>query len=128
MPALSVTVYAMAQPALVALPQQIQVPASLTPEYRYPATIRNNGHTPVKLSDPAVNAEGVTVQMQEIEPGKSFRLNLGFPTNFQTHADHPIELSVKTSHPKYPLIKVPITQAPPPQPVVLHPAAAVGGK
>jgi len=119
MPTVNVTTYAMPQPAIVALPQQIQLPAGpLRADYRYPATIRNNGHTPVKLSDPSVNAAGVTVDMQELEPGKNFRLNLGFPTNFTVHPGQPLELTVKTSHPKHPVIKLPIMQMAAPVAVV----------
>ncbi len=111
MPNLSVNVVVMPQPALVAMPQQIQLPPGpLSQDYHYPATIRNNGHTPLKLSDPSVNAEGVTVQMQEMDPGKTFNLNLSFTTNFQARAGQPLELTVKTSHPRHPIMKVPITQ------------------
>jgi hypothetical protein len=136
MPIVNITTYAMPQPAIVALPQQIQLPAGpFRADYRYPATIRNNGHTPVKLSDPSVNAEGVTVDMQELEPGKNFRLNLGFPTNFAVHAGQPLELTVKTSHPKHPVLKLPIMQMPAPVAVVapgtvpvVTPAAVVAPK
>ncbi len=111
MPNLSLNAVLMPQPALVAMPQQIQLPPGpLGQDFHYPATIRNNGHTPLKLSDPSVNAEGVTVQLQEIDPGKTFKLNVSFPTNFQARAGQPIELTVKTSHPKHPVLKLPITQ------------------
>jgi hypothetical protein len=112
MPTLSVNTVAMPQPGVVALPQQIHLPAGpLAPDYHYPAMIRNNSHTALKLSEPSINAEGATVDIQEIEAGKNFRLNLGFPTNFTVKAGQPVELTVKTSNPKYPLMKVPITQA-----------------
>jgi hypothetical protein len=126
MPTLSVNAVAMPQPALVAMPQLIQLPAGpLAPDYRFPAMVRNNSHTPLKLSDPSVNADGATVQLQEIEPGKNFRLNVGFPTNFQVRAGQPVELTVKTSNPKYPVLKVPITQATPPAPPVVTTVPAV---
>jgi len=111
MPLLSVNAVAMPQPGLVALPQQINIPAGpLAPDYRYPAMIRNNSHTLVKLSEPSINIEGATVDLQEVEPGKNFRLNLGFPTNFQAKAGQPMELTVKTTNPKYPVMRVPINQ------------------
>jgi hypothetical protein len=120
MPSLSVNVVAMPQPGLVALPQQIQLPAGpFAADYRYPQMIRNNSHTPVKLSDPSINIDGATVDLQEVEPGKNFRLNLGFPTNFQAKIGQPMELTVKTTNPKYPVLKVPINQMPPVRPAVL---------
>lgn len=112
LPNLTLTASVMPQPALVAIPQQIQLPASpFPPDYHYAETIRNNGHTPLKLSEPTVNAEGVTVEVQETEPGKTFRINLVFSANFRARPGQPMELAVKTSHPKYPVLKVPITQA-----------------
>lgn len=126
MPVLNVTAYAMPQPALVPLPSLIQLPGGpLKPDYRYPATVRNNGSLPVKLSDPAVNVEGATVEVKETLPGKVFALNLAFPANFQARPGQPMELTVKTTHPKFPLIRVPIMQAaaPPPPPPPAVPAS-----
>jgi hypothetical protein len=126
MPVITINTVAMPQPAIVAMPQMIQIPASpLTPGYQYPAMIRNNGHTPVKLSEPTVNVEGTSVQMQEIEVGKNFRLNIAFPTNFTAKPGQAMELAVKTSNPKYPVLHVPITQAVPPPPVAVPAAASV---
>jgi hypothetical protein len=114
-PVISVTAYAMPQPALVAMPQAIRLPTGpLSPNYRQPVTIRNNSSTAVTLTDPAVNAEGVTVQTTETQPGKLFTLNLTFPTNFQARSD--MALTVKTSHPKYPTLRVPFIQAAIPMP------------
>ena len=122
MPIMSVTAYAMPQPALVAMPQAIRLPAGpLSPNYRQPITIRNNSSTAVTLSEPAVNAEGVTVQTTETQPGKLFMLNLTFPTNFQAKND--MALTVKTSHPKYPTLRVPFIQAAVPTAAPLPPAA-----
>jgi hypothetical protein len=110
MPVISITAYAMPQPALVAMPQAIRLPTGpLSPNYRQPVTIRNNSSTAVKLTDPVVNAEGVTVQTTETQPGKLFTLSLTFPTNFQAKSD--MALTVKTSHPKYPTLRVPFIQA-----------------
>ena len=114
-PLLALTAHAMPQPALIAMPQAIRLPAgALGPNYRQPVTIRNNSSTPVKLSDPAVSAEGVTIQTTEVQPGKLFTLNVTFPTNFQPARDKPLELTVKTSHPRHPVLRVPFVQAPAP--------------
>jgi hypothetical protein len=116
---LSVTAYAMPQPALVAMPQAIRLPAGpLSPTYRQPVTIRNNSAKPVTLTDPMVNVEGVKVQTTETQPGKLFTLSVTFPTNFQARTDKPMELTVKTSHPKYPVLRVPFIQAAVPSPAI----------
>jgi len=119
LPIVSVTAYAMPQPAVVAMPQSIRLPAGpLGPNYRQPVTIRNNSSTPLKLSDAAVNVEGVAVQTTETQPGKLFTLNVTFPTNFQSRTDKPMELTVKTSNARHPVLHVPFIQAAMPTPAV----------
>jgi hypothetical protein len=99
------------------MPQSIRLPAGpLGPNYRQPVTIRNNSSAPLKLSDAAVNVEGVTVQTTETQPGKLFTLNVTFPTNFQSHVEKPMELTVKTSNPRHPVLHVPFIQAAMPTP------------
>jgi hypothetical protein len=111
MPVLSVTAVAIPQPAVVAMPQTVRLPAGpLNPDYRQPVTIRNNSSKPIALSDATVSAEGVTVQTAETYPGKLFTLNLSFASNFNAHPDKPMELTVKTTHPRYPLLRLPIIQ------------------
>jgi uncharacterized protein DUF1573 len=124
LPEISVPVRASVRPALTTVPNRIVLPAgSIAPGFRGATTIRNNGSTPVKLSDPAVNAEGITVQITEAQPGKLFALSVNFPTNYQAQAGQTLELTVKTSHPNYPLIKVPITaMVAPARPAVPLPA------
>jgi hypothetical protein len=123
MPALSASAFAMPQPAVAVTPQYIQLPAGpFSPEYKYTAIVRNNSSTPLKLSDASVNAEGVKVQVQDMEPGKSFQLNLSFTADFKPQSGQPMELTVKTSHPKYPILKVSINQAG--SPVAVPPATA----
>lgn len=130
-PSLSLTAMVMPQPAVIAVPQPIQLPPGpYSPEYRYPVTVKNNSRMMMTLSDPSINAEGVTIQVQEVEPGKHFTLNMGFPINFKIPAGQTVELSVKTSHPKYPILKLPVSQTPPPPPpaVPVVAPAATGAK
>ena len=122
MPVLTLSGYAMPQPALAAMPAVIQLPAGpLKSGGHYFATIRNNSHTPVTLSDPMVNAEAVTVKMDEVEAGKSFKFTLEFPTNFQAQAGQPLELRVKTTNPSRPVMVVPIMQMAKPAGAVVRP-------
>ena len=110
-PTVTVAVNAVPMAALVILPQQIQLPAAMDHDYKQPVIIRNNSRTPVTLSEPSVNAKEVTVRLEETESGKSFALHLGFPTAFQPPNGQPLALTVKTTNPRYPLIRVPIVPA-----------------
>ena len=128
MPVLNITTYAMVQPALQAMPGQIRLPANgSSVGYRHSALIRNNSSAPVTLSEPAVNSEGVTVKLTETQPGKLFTFDLEIPPNFQVHPG--LELTAKTTHPKYPVFHVPIVPPAAQTPVVVKPPVpAIGPK
>ena len=127
MPVLTVTTYAMPQPAIVAYPMQVQLPPGPVPAgYKSAVTVRVNGRIETKLSDVAVNSKDVKVNVTETQPGKLFMVNLEFPEKFQATPGQQLELTMKTSHPKKPTITIPITQpTPPPAPIPqLVPTAA----
>lgn len=110
-PIIKVTAHIMPQPALVVSPLQITLPASLAAGHQHTQMIRNNSRTLMKVTEASVNAEGVTVKINEPQPGKIFVLQVSFPTNFPSHIDRPLELTIKTTHPKRPVIKVPVIEA-----------------
>jgi hypothetical protein len=111
-PTVKVATRVMPQPALAVSPLQIMLPAgSLSAGHRHTQMIRNNSSTPMKVTEAAVNAEGVTVQVNESQPGKLFLLTVTFPTNFQARAGEPLALTVKTSHPKRPIVNIPVVQS-----------------
>jgi hypothetical protein len=111
LPVVSVSVIAIVQPPLLAMPAQLMVPAGpLAASTRLGVTVRNNAATNVTVSEPAVNLPGVDIQMQELQAGRIYNLILTFPTNFQMTAGQRGELTVKTSHAQYPELKVPVYQ------------------
>jgi len=122
-PVVNVTAVANLQPALVAMPSQVNLPAAPISN-SLPATvfIRNNGLAPRVLSEPQVNAKGVDVQMKEVEPGRYFSFTLTFPAGFEIATGEKVELSVKTDHPQFPTFKVPVFQVP----VFQHPPPPPG--
>jgi hypothetical protein len=122
---LTVTVMAVPQSPFVTGPPVLYLPAgSLPPQFNSRSlTINYNSRTPVTLSEPAVNVEGATIQLQETTPGRTYTLNVMFPSGFQVQAGRMVEAAVKTSHPKYPVLKVPIIQ---PLPAVAAPPVAPG--
>jgi len=127
-PVLSVTAYAMPQPALVATPGNVRLPTTpLNSEFKQLITIRNNGNQPVKLSDAAVNADGVKIESTEIQPGKLYNISIVFAPDFKQKADslekhEPLAFTVKTSNPSYPIMRIPIMQpATPPAPLIAKP-------
>ena len=126
MPVVDLTTYAIVQAALVASPSQIRLPADGSPVgYRHSAVIQNRGSAPIQLSEIGVNAEGVKVEMLETQPGKLFTFHMDIPPNFQVNPG--LELTARTTHPKYPVFHVPILPPAPQTPVVVKPPVRPAG-
>jgi hypothetical protein len=113
MPTLSVTAWANVQQTVMAMPAQVALPAGpLANNLTQTVWVRNNSTNAITLSEPKVNAKGVEVTLKDFQPGRYFSISLIFPPGFTVPAGEKIELTVKTSHPQYPVIKVPVIQSP----------------
>lgn len=110
-----VTINAMAngvKPVVEVNPAQFQLPgAPLAKQQTLSVNIINNGTNTLVLSDPAVNAPGVDVQLKEMKPGHLFAALLTFPEGFAIARGVHVELNVKSSLASSPVIKVPILQS-----------------
>ncbi|MEI7989394.1 MAG: DUF1573 domain-containing protein [Chloroflexota bacterium] len=115
LPLITIQAYVMAQPLVVATPNEIMLPVGpLAGELKSSVMIRNSSTNAVFLSEPSMNITNATVQLQELQPGRLFNLLVNFPAGFQLPADQHAELSVKTTHSNSPVIKVPVRQTPQP--------------
>jgi copper(I)-binding protein len=111
------------QPAIMVIPAYVTLAAGpLAAAVTNSITIQNNSTNAVQLSEPAVNVPGVEAQIKEMQPGKSFIAMLAFPQGFEIPRGMQVALSVKSSNPRFPVVKVPIMQLPRP---VMPPPAAV---
>ncbi|MBI3850054.1 MAG: DUF1573 domain-containing protein [Verrucomicrobia bacterium] len=119
-PVISVTALANMQKVIETGPPQIILPAApLTGNVISKVSIINNGTNVMVLTDPAVNAKGVDIQIKEFLPGRQFIATLTFPEGFEIGRDEKVEFSVKSNHPQFPLIKFPVLQPPRPAPVAV---------
>ncbi len=115
MPAINVSAYVMVQQPVTVAPEQIMLPSGpLAAAMSLTVAIRNNGTNSLGLSDAHVNFPGAEVRVKETQPGRLFSLMVNFPAGFQIKPDQKVEVSVKSNHPKLPLIKVPVLQPQPP--------------
>ena len=109
MPVLSVSVWAVAQPAVMVLPPQVEVPAGpLTNQITRSISVRNNGGTALELSELAFNTPGADAKLYELQKGQFFQVLLTFPKGFQQTSGQSMQLSFKSNNPKFPELKVPI--------------------
>lgn len=126
-PTFNVTAYATVPPLIVAAPSQITLPAGpLKQPFSTRVSVRNNSSAAVVISDVAINAPGAQARLEIASDGKSFVVNVVFPADFQASPGQMFELTMKTDHPKAPLLRVPIYQTQPPMPVntAMRPATA----
>jgi hypothetical protein len=125
MPILEVSAYATAPQPVTVTPSNLVLPGGpLTNKLMRSVSIRSVWSSPLTLTNAVLNARGVNVQLRELQPGRYFTVTLTFPEGFEVAKGEQVELSVKSNHPQFPLIKVPITQlprpVPPPVPLVLR--------
>ena len=114
-PTLDVPFWVNVQPAIMVIPPHVMLPrGALVGKSPTTVTIQNNSTNALKLSDAAVNIPGVDVQLQEIQPGRVYHALLTFPENFEIPAGKQVTLTMKSSNPRSPEIRVPVSQAPPP--------------
>ena len=118
-PVVTVLVMANVQPAVLVSPPQIVLPAGpLTSPITNTVTIQNNSTNLLMLSEPLVDAKEAGVQIKELTPGRIFVAMVPFPAGFEVSTQQ-VAFTVKSSHPQFPLLRVPVIQ--PPRPPVLHP-------
>ncbi|HZR21278.1 MAG TPA: DUF1573 domain-containing protein [Verrucomicrobiae bacterium] len=133
-PKLDIPFWVNVQPVITVIPQRISLAQTpLKAKSPTTITISNNSTNALTLSDAAVNAPGVEVQLKEVQPGRLFNAIVVFPEGFEPAAGKPLELTMKSSQPRMPEIKVPVLTAPHPvmtQPLVPQPqkpTASVSG-
>lgn len=111
LPMITINSVVMVKIPITAMPTQLVLgPGPRTTATTQGLTIRNSGSTAVTVSEPTVNLPGVAATVQELQAGRVFNIVLNFPAGFEMPTEH-AELIVKTSHPQYPVVRVPILQA-----------------
>jgi Protein of unknown function (DUF1573) len=117
MPVITITAYANVRPAVTINPPQIVLRAApLAQPLTNTISFIDNSTNAMALSEPTINATGVDVQLREVQPGRQFSATLTFPQGFEIAPGQKAELSIKSSLPLVPALKVPILQTPRPAP------------
>jgi hypothetical protein len=121
-----VQAYAVERQPIVVSPSQLLLPTGRAGESLRPnLTIRSQSTNALVLTEANVNVPGVTVEMKELQPGRMFVLTPVFPPGFELPTDQRVELSVKSNHPKHPVIRVPVVQT---RQVVRNPGQTISGR
>jgi hypothetical protein len=114
MPLINVPIYAFARPPVSISPSQIILPTSPLPAAaQYTVTIQSFSTNALTLSDVKINLPGAEVKMNPAQPGKLYLLNINFPAGLALKADQNVVVTAKSSHPRFPLVQVPVYQRQP---------------
>lgn len=110
-PLLSIPVSAYVQPVIAVSPVAITLPPGpLSAPVSRSVTIRNTGTNALVLSEPAINIQGASSSLKELQKGKVFTVTINVPAGLQLAATQPVELSLKSNHPRFPVVRVPVIQ------------------
>jgi hypothetical protein len=110
-PVLSIPAYVSVQPVVSVMPTQISLPAGPLATAMQPSvTIRNTGTNALELTDAAINLEGATVSLKPLQPGRLFALQVSLPAGLQLPPTQRVAVTVKSNHPKHPVLTVPLYQ------------------
>lgn len=117
MPLLEVPVHVLA-PAPVSLsPRTLRVPAGpLSASASQSVEIRGYAPDSLLLEAPVVNLTGASATLSEIKPGRHFILTVTLAPGFVFPAEGKAEVTLKSNHPQYPLVRIPLMVMPPSAP------------
>jgi hypothetical protein len=111
-PQISFPVTAYSEVPVTVRPAHIILPAeSADAGLQASVTIRNSESRTLTLSEASVNLEGAAAEVVVLQPGRLFRLTVSVPPGVRIRPEQNIEASVKTDHPRYPVIKIPVFQS-----------------
>jgi hypothetical protein len=117
-PVIKVPVWVNVQPLVNLTPPSpspvVVPPGPLANKTAQSIRIQNNSTNSMKVYDAAIDMPGIDIQMKELVPGKIFDVQLIIPEGFLLEPGKQLAFTAKSSLDKYPLIKVPVIQAPHP--------------
>jgi hypothetical protein len=110
-PTLTVPAFISIVPVVSVVPPEIYLPpAPLAKPLTAQINFVVNGPNAVTLSKALVNTKEAKVSLKEVKPGKQFQATVAFPEGFTADPGQPLELSVNSSDPRHPLLKVAVRQ------------------
>lgn len=113
LPVVNLSAFVNVLESVTAMPSQVTLSGGPnTNQSSTTIVIRNNSTNRLVLSEPMVTDQTVKVDLREVEKGRQFHATLTFPPDFEVAPTNKVEFSVKSDHPKYPVLRVPIVQLP----------------
>jgi hypothetical protein len=110
-PMVSVSAYAMVQQPVAVSPQQVMLPPGpLKTRVTSAVLVRNNTTNTFAVSDVRLDLPGVELKVNQPQTGRLYSITMVFPSGFELQSGQKPELIFKSTHPRFPEVKVPIVQ------------------
>jgi hypothetical protein len=114
-PTLSITAVAAVQQAVQVSPAQITLGSSVGRWTTNRVFIRGNGNTDLTLQDPQSSDSRIQMQIVPLGTRNMFNLLVAVPPDFEIPPGQRVYVTVKSNHPRYPLLSIPMMQLPRPR-------------
>lgn len=112
-PVVNITTMVIMQPTVVVSPPTLTLGAfPLENPQTHTVSVHNNGTNRLVVTGAKVNGKDTSVQVRETQTGRAFAVHVQFPAGFTPSEGEPLEVSIQTNHPDFPLIKVPVMPMP----------------
>lgn len=115
LPTTNLNLFVNYQQVVETIPIQLRLPPGpLSAAATLNAWVRNNGTNPLAITQAEVNAPGVTVKYEDDPFNRGIAFKVELPAGFQAPAGSNLELSIRTTHPQHPLVRIPLVPSPAP--------------
>jgi len=110
-PSLQIAVNAYILADVDVVPSKIMLPKDRTASIQRDFYVRNNSKKPIKLSEVRTSDPKLKVTMTETQPGMAFNLKLDVPADYKVPPGGDT-ITFNSDNPAYPVITVPVVEAP----------------
>lgn len=110
MPKVNVTATAQVEPEVAVTPNQVAYMATSKVAQKRPVSVRNNGKTPMTLTNVVCTNPSVTVTTQEVQPGMMWQLMIDLPADYAKAGTEPDQITFNTDKAGFETVKLPIIE------------------
>ncbi len=110
MPTVNVSASAQVEPEVMVTPNQVAYTGTSKVPQKRPVSVRNNGKTPMTLTNAACSNSAVTVTVQEVQPGIMWQLMIDLPADYAKVGTEPDQITFNTDKAGFETVKIPIIE------------------
>jgi len=110
MPKVTVSASAQVEPEVMVTPNQVAFTSTSKVAQKRPVSVRNNGKTPMALTNVVSSNPNVNVTVQEVQPGMMWQLMIDLPADYAKAGTEPDQITFNTDKAGFETVKLPIVE------------------